>query len=164
RIVAERALAATAGRLRLYRFAEAAFQQAAFGQDHADDDLAVFFEQRALAAHRLMLARGFFLPLHLAKRLPPVLLEVASPAEVAEAQGARLSGAAPLWPAPPATPIETSRAIEAEGVRTFWLAFRSPVMGDLCRVRVEEPLGIPALGTLVFLHGLGMETEFWREL
>ena len=161
RLVAERAIAATAERLRLYELAETAFQQAAFG---GEGEFGLFVEHRALSAHRLMLARGFFLPLHVAKRIPPVLLEVAGPEVVSAAHGGRLSGAQPLWPLPEEVPIEASRAIEAEGVRTCWRRFTSPVLGDPCHVRVEEPLDRPAIGTLVFLHGLGMETEFWREL
>ncbi|SMF41082.1 hypothetical protein SAMN06265365_11372 [Tistlia consotensis] len=162
RLLARRALGATAARRRRYEAAEAAFQAVAFGG--ADGDLAGATEARTRAAHRFMAARGLFLPLHLARRIPPVLAEVATPGEALAAQAARLSGAAPLWPPPEPRPLERSRAFESGGVRTFWLRFRSPVLGDLCQVRVEEPCGRPATGTVVSLHGLGMENEFWRGL
>ncbi len=162
--LARRAVAATLARRRRYEAAEAAFQDAAFGDAGDPERLMALTDDRAGAAQRFMLARSFFLPLHLARRIPPVLTEVAGPAEVERRQGARLSGSAPLWPQPPAGPVARSHGFERDGCRTFWLRFPSPATGETCHARVEEPLAGPAVGTLLFLHGLGMETEFWREL
>lgn len=162
RLVAEHGLRATGQRLAAYEAAEAAFQAVAFGG--GGGDLAGLTDARADAAQSFMMARGFFLPLHLAARIPPVRLEVAGPAEVEAAQGTRLSGARPAWPWPEPAAVESSRAFERDGCRSFWLRFASPVTAEPCLARVEEPALGPALGTLLFLHGLGMETEFWKEL
>lgn len=167
RLVAEHGLRATQARLLDYQAAEARFQQAAFpggATAGGRDALEAVTVRRAAAAQRFMMARGFFLPLHLAQAIPPVVLEVASPAEVEDLQGPRLSGEAPLWPLPLEQAIETSRAFHQDGCRSFWLRFASPVTGEACLTRVDEPVAGRPLGTLVFLHGLGMETEFWREL
>jgi pimeloyl-ACP methyl ester carboxylesterase len=162
RLVAEHGLRATRARLLDYQAAEARFQQTAFAGDPGS--LGDLTTRRAAAAQRFMMARGFFLPLHLARAIPPVVLDVATPAQVESLQRARLAGEAPLWPLPQRQPVETSQAFSQDGCRTSWLRFASPITGETCQARVEEPEAARSLGTLVFLHGLGMETEFWKEL
>ncbi|MEX2628979.1 MAG: alpha/beta hydrolase family protein [Tistlia sp.] len=164
RLVAEHGLRATRARLGDYEAAERRFQAAAFGGETPTEVLASLTDARAAAAHRFMMARGFFLPLHLAQAIPPVALEVATPAEVAALQGARLAGSAPPWPFPDDGGVEPSASFARDGCRIGWLRFRSPATGEECLARYEEPEDAPAVGTLVFLHGLGMETEFWKEL
>ncbi len=57
---------------------------------------------------------------------------------------------------------EVSHAYLDGGVRHYWLRFPSPVMEDSAWARVSEPAEREPAGTVLFLHGIGMETEMWR--
>lgn len=126
-------------------------------------DLAAIETMRALAAQRLMTARALFLPARLRQRIPPVRWRISTPAETEAAHGRRLTDPAAAFPARPLPAVEESRAVLRPGRRLFWLRAASP-LGDTAWARVLEPTDVRDPPTLVYLHGIGVEPEMWREL
>jgi pimeloyl-ACP methyl ester carboxylesterase len=60
--------------------------------------------------------------------------------------------------------LQRSRAFECQGRSEYWLRFDSPSqrMNDTLTVRVSEPLGVVDPPTVIYLHGIAVETEHWR--
>lgn len=132
-------------------------------------------ERRALeaarheAAHRLMMGRGLFAPLHLARALPPLALDLPTPAAVEAAHGARLADAdAAFRPPADGAAWELSAPVVEDDVSHSWLRRAAPrpypdSPDDRLRARViTAPGATPEAPSLVFAHGIGMEEEFWR--
>jgi Alpha/beta hydrolase domain containing 18 len=121
-------------------------------------------ERRLARAHQAMAARSAFMPLHLARRLPPIRWRVAGPEAVATRHGARLATAEHRFPQPSPATVEASHEMAGTESRIGWLRFPSTVGGrpDTAWARVGTPLGVKHPPTLVFLHGIAMETEFGR--
>ena len=97
------------------------------------------------------------------KRIPPLRLSVAGPEEVAQRQGARLEKGATPFPAPEAGPLVVSRAVMGPYGREYWIRFPSPLLGDQVTARVYEPPEAADPASLIFLHGVAMEPEFWPD-
>jgi hypothetical protein len=153
-----RAVAFAAGRQRAYEQAAAAWEAAFFGADSLTGiERAEAEEHRRLRAHAAMAARSAFMPLHLARRLPAIRWDVADVATVEARHGGRF---ADPFPAPREVPIELSHEMPAPGGQVRWLRF--PSRTDTAWARVETPEAVRDPPTLVFLHGIAMETEFWR--
>lgn len=112
------------------------------------------------AAHQLMLTRFAFLPLR--AWLPSVRWQVASPDEVMARHGSRLADLDGAYRAPAQPEIEISRPVLSAYGREYWVRYTSPAMGDRAWARVIEPEHIKDPPTLVFLHGIAMESEMWR--
>ncbi len=117
---------------------------------------------RRSAAQRLLTGGRALLALR--RRLPSVRWELTGPeglnadlrAWSAEPNGAYL---------PPHQPaLETSRAVPGSCGREHWVRFPSPVLGDSAWARVYEPAEGPAGPTIIYLHGIAMEPEFWPDL
>ncbi len=161
RAVVSRALRQVADRRALYDAAEALWLEGFFGGDTPRPDYLVKAElERQTAAHGLMSTRTAFLPfLH---KLPPVRWEVAGPAEVESRHAARLEDPERAFPSPARPAIETSRRVAGPGGTEHWLRFAAPVLGDTAWARVSEPEGVSDPPSLIFLHGIAMETEMWR--
>ncbi len=125
-------------------------------------------EARHEAAHRLMMGRGLFAPLHMAQAIPPVAFAIAPPEAVEAAHGGRLSDPATAFPPPAAAPWEVSAPVEEAEVTHQWLRRTAACPypdspDDRLRARVITPPDAPTdAPTLVFAHGIGMEEEFWR--
>ena len=157
----DRAEARRADHARAARIWEEAF----FGSEPISTDRLVTLERaRHDAAHRLMGMRAFALPLHLTRRLPPVRWEVADQEAVERAHGHRLAAAEHSFPAPVHPAIERSAEIPGGYGREYWLRFASPVMDDTAWARVYEPEGVADAPSLIFLHGIHMEPEMWRDI
>ena len=68
------------------------------------------------------------------------------------------------FPAPDALAVEKSHPVPSSYGREYWLRFHSPLMGDRAWAHVYEPLDCPDPPTLIFLHGIAMELEYWTDL
>ena len=161
--IVQPALMLVQNRRAAFETAAAAWEQAFFGQDDPRAAVRVEAETRRYdAAHQLMLTRFAFLPFR--GRLPSVRWEVASPAEVEAAHGARLAEPAAAFPAPALPEITVSRPVLSAYGREYWLRYPAPVAGDTAWARVVEPEHIKDPPTVIFLHGIAMETEMWRHM
>jgi pimeloyl-ACP methyl ester carboxylesterase len=160
---AGRLLSTLRARRAAYDHAAQAWELAFFGaQAPAAEVLVAREAARHGAAHRLMLARATALPLDLARALPPVRWEVAPPRGVAAAHGARLGAPHAAFPAPRLPEVVRSHAVPGAYGAEHWLRFRAPVLGDTAWARVYTPTGVDDPPSLIFLHGIAVETEFWR--
>jgi hypothetical protein len=158
RAQAARAVAHVAARQRAYEAAAAAWTRAFFGPARLGAAArAEVEERRLLAAHAAMASRSAFLPLHLARRLPAIRWAVADVATVEARHGARLR--AP-FPPPPTADAELSHDMPGFPGRVRWLRF--PSGDDIAWARITTPEARSDPATLIFLHGIAMETEFWR--
>jgi pimeloyl-ACP methyl ester carboxylesterase len=158
-------LARLAARRVAYEAAAARWEAAVFGAGPGAAEALVAAERaRRDAAQRLMSARLGALPLHLARPLPAVRWEVADPATVEARHGLRLRDPDRAFASPEAPAVERSRALPGAYGREHWLRFPSPVLGDMAWARVYEPARTADPPSLVFLHGIGMETEFWNDI
>ena len=120
--------------------------------------------RRRATAEMLMLARGVFLPLRLRGWLPAVKWEIQGTNEVATRHGHRLIAPEAAFPAPPLPEVARSHPVAGPAGDQFWLRFTSPVRdAGEAWARVYEPSGVVDPPTVVFLHGLGVEPEFWPD-
>ena len=157
------AIEAVLRRAEAYDAAEAAWQAAFFGPHRiAPGRLAELHARRVAAAEALMLTRGRFLGLHLRRRLPPLRCRIAAPAAVEKTQGWRLADPEHAFPAIEDAVVTESRATERRVGTLSWLRFPAP-LGDIAWARVTAPRGVADPPTLIFLHGITIETEMWRD-
>jgi len=154
-----------ASRHRAYREAAAEWERCFFAPGGLCIERLVAVEMaRRAAAQNIMAARRTFLPLR--RRLNPVRWDVVPPQAAMERQKERLSGAAGAFPAPALPEIRASNRVASETSEQYWLRFRSPAgfLNDEAWAHVYEPPGGTARGTIIFLHGIAMETEFWPDI
>jgi len=145
-----------------YRDAVAAWDEAFLAPESPSaKDLAKAERSRGRTAARFMSGRRLFLPWF--RQLPPVAWDIPSPAEVAESHGPRLAALETAYAALPLTPIAKTHALENERVRTYWIRFRSPVLGDTVTARVTEPTDAIDPPTVIMLHGIAVEMEMWPQ-
>ncbi len=155
------ALALAENRRAAYEAAARDWETLFFEGDRAAPEILVEAElARQDAAHQLMLTRFAFLPLR--GRLPAVRWQVASPEAVAAKHGARLTDPAAAFAVPDMPALERSHPVLSAYGREYWLRYPSPVMGDMAWARVVEPEHVEDPPTVIFLHGIAMETEMWR--
>jgi hypothetical protein len=162
----ERALVRAQDRTRRYREAAVDWETGLFGGSAPDPGRGVALEQdRARTAQRYMLGRMAFVPLHARYRFPPVRYDVTPPSEVRVAHATRLAEPAAAFPPPTDVPIEISHPVPARYGEIRWLRFASEVGGgsDTAWARVQHPAGATDPPTVIFAHGICMETEFWRD-
>jgi pimeloyl-ACP methyl ester carboxylesterase len=161
----ERAWRTTLARQTAYERAAAAWEHAFFGPGTPSPDaLAEAVARRTRAAEAFMAARARFLPFHLVRRLPAVKWSIPGPATIeASRHAARAADPARAFPARSANPVEASRRFLRRGVEHSWLRLPSRVgeTEDLAWARVMAPRGTVDPPTVVFLHGLAMELEFF---
>ena len=159
------ALARLAARRRAHDAAAAAWEDAFFAAAAAPDGrLAEIEAARMAAAQTWMNGRRLFLPLHLRHPFPAVRWQLPGEAEVAARHGARLARPEAAFPAPPLPAIKRSHSVRRDPGAMSWLRFPACVGGapDTAWARVVTPPGRVDPPTLIFLHGIGVETEFWR--
>lgn len=156
------AIRGAARRAAAYDSALAVWRTGLFEAGASPRAAATLEHRRLAAAGAYMGGRRAFTGLHLARRFPAVRFALPGPAEVEAAQAARLVDPALAWAAPPESAVERSAAFEGSFGRTSFLRFRSPVLGDEVVARVIEPAEVRDPPTLIFLHGIAMETEFWH--
>ncbi len=158
-------LALVAERRAAYAEAARRWEAAFFGDGPADDEALVRSEtNRRTAAEMLMLARGAFLPMAARRRLPQVKWDIRTPAEAELQHAHRLTDPAAAFPPPAPPAFEPSRRVAGPAGPQFWLRFASPVAAaGTAWARVFEPIATADPPTIVFLHGIGIEMEFWPD-
>lgn len=116
--------------------------------------------------HALYLTRRHFRFLR-RKPIPRARQTILSPAEAEARHGALLDGTVRLAPLPEEFPkVEQSLTFHRYGDTETWLRFKSPssVMNDTVLAHVFAPEGVNNPPTLIFGHGIGVESEHWRGL
>ena len=145
--------------------ADAVWEQAFFGNGPARAEVEA---RRLRAAGALTNLRSAFVPLHLQSALPAIAWEIEPPAHVAHRHGPRLvqPGRAFADTFDPAD-IEASRGFLSRHGIEGWLRFSPPTAAVTMPAwaRVSAPavaggIGSPPMPTLIFTHGIAMETEF----
>jgi hypothetical protein len=148
-----------------YEEAAAAWEHAFFGPGAPSrPSLDEAERRRARTALAFSNARSSFLPFHLVRRLPAVAWAVPRPDEVeASRHAARAADPAAAFPARTADAAEVSRELPRENAVHSWVRLPS-VVGERPEpawARVIAPRGVADPPTVVFLHGLAMELEFF---
>ncbi len=119
--------------------------------------------RRRRAGQALLAGRARFAPLLAGPRFGLVRFTVPSPEALEEAYGDWLDDPDSAYALPDALPeVECSHPVPGpEGTTVFWLRFPSPgrAVGDVAWARVVEPEAAKAAPSLIYLHGLGEETE-----
>jgi hypothetical protein len=145
--------------------ADAAWEEAFFGSGPARAETEA---ARLRAAGALTNLRSAFVPLHLQAPLPAVAWAIEDPASVAHRHAPRLDGAdrtfADVFDA---ADIEASRGFLSRHGVEGWLRFPAPTHAakGTAWARVSAPAlvtgrGSAPLPSLIFTHGIAMETEF----
>jgi hypothetical protein len=164
--LAAAALRSLAPRQHAYRAEAAAWEQIFFGaRDHSASQLVAAERSRESAAHAFMAARSAFLPLHLRRAFPPVKWMSSIEGEVEARHGERLRDPSLAFPAPALPEMSLSNRVPSLDGYVRWLRYPVEVAGapDTAWARVIEPETVAADSpTLIFLHGVGVETEFWK--
>lgn len=137
-----------------------------FGKAETGEDPARLERARLRHARACMGLRAAFLPGHMERPFPAARFAIEDEDVVARRHRARLSdptgGFLPVLEAR----ITESRAAVSGETAFRWLRFEAPAGGmDLrpAEARVIERSGKAARATVLFLHGIGMETEQWGE-
>ena len=176
-------VATVAARQRAYEAAERAWRALYFGPEGggpapspeapSPEVLVEAQTARRDAAQRFMAARAAGLPLHVARGFPPLRFEIAPPAQVEAAHGARLRDPEAAFPPPEPPAVAASHRVPSAQGQDHWLRFAAPTLGDTAWARVTEPEPEPESGaagargkwpSLIYLHGIGMETELWSTM
>lgn len=111
------------------------------------------------------MTRKLFVPL---RRLvtTSVLVSPPTPEEVAERYGSRGEKLDALFELPETFPeVDVSRRIRTSYGHDYWIRFRSPSpeMADMVYARVYEPEGIARPPTLIFGHGICVESDHYHQ-
>jgi pimeloyl-ACP methyl ester carboxylesterase len=123
---------------------------------------------RMRSASALMNLRTSLVPLHIEAPMPPVAWNVESPTSVAHRHGHRLESPQQAFSTPlDLSSMEPSRGfLSASGVEG-WVRFPAPTLPAAGKAwaRVSAPAvaavrGRPAMPSLIFAHGIAVETEF----
>lgn len=112
------------------------------------------------------MTRKLFLPLKSLVRTS-VKVSPPTPDEMAERYGTQGEKLDALFGLPETFPqVNMSRSLATPDGHTYWIRFPSPSseMDDLVYVRVFEPEGIENPPTLVFGHGICVETDHYHQL
>lgn len=166
----DRTPVAIAGRLRktvaLKRASDTAFarwNETVFG---GNGDAAAAEAQRRDAAQAWFSHRFAYLMFARRRRLPAVQLDVPTPAEVMDEFAGTIADPDPFFRLPDRLPaVERSREVDSGDFVEYWLRFPTPsVDRDTVYAHVYEPKQKPVAGlpTLIFGHGLAIETEMMK--
>ncbi|HYN39277.1 MAG TPA: hypothetical protein VES39_08495 [Rhodospirillales bacterium] len=145
--------------------ADDAWEDSFFGDGPARGDVEA---ERLSAAGALTNLRSAFVPLHLQSALPAVAWEIESPASVAHRHGARLAHPEDAFAdAFDPAGIDASRGFLSRHGVEGWLRFAAataavtgPAWARVSAPVVAGGIGSPPMPSLVFTHGIAMETEF----
>jgi pimeloyl-ACP methyl ester carboxylesterase len=129
-------------------------------------DLAAAEDDRRSAAQNWFSHRFTYLMFARRHGLPAVRLDVPTPAEVMDEFAGTIADPDAYFSLPGRMPeIARSRTLESGNVVEYWLRFSTPgVDHDMVYAHVYEPRQKPAgdLPTLIFGHGLAIETEMMK--
>lgn len=134
--------------------------------DDGPGDLAYLERARLRAAKKLMALRAAFLPGHVERPFASVKFGIEDEKAVAERHAARLDAPDGLAMPDLNLPIRESRRVTLDGAHWSWLRF-DPPPEFATEAPVEARVRIPAeevpRGTVIFAHGIGMESAFWGD-
>ncbi len=175
------ALAQTAEADRIYNAAQRQWEERFFGDTSAlERELIAVEVQRQSASKQRMLCRKAFLPWR--RKFPKLHWAVPQNENVEQHQGERLLNPASAFEVPSNPAFEKSCVLtgawdSGAAYRQYWLRFPSLAAGEENAVmanegengkawaKVYEPeTGGEGAPCLIFLHGIGMETDFWGEM
>ncbi|MEM7172850.1 MAG: alpha/beta fold hydrolase [Pseudomonadota bacterium] len=147
-------------RRRAYLSAASVWEKAAFGGSSVQD-LCAAEAGRYQAA--LSLSRGLGPLVPYLRRLPKLRYDILSPDALAETfPPANPEDDSASYKLPALPEVLQSTAIPGPSARESWLRFVSPELGDFVTARIyeaEDPQHDSP--NFIFLHGVGMEPEFW---
>jgi pimeloyl-ACP methyl ester carboxylesterase len=150
----------------LKRSSDAAFarwNETVFG---GNGDAVAAEERRRGAAQNWFSHRFAYLMFARRHGLPAVQLDVPTPSEVMDEFAGAINDPDPFFQLPDRLPeVERSCEVEAGNIIEYWLRFPTPgVDHDTVYAHVYEPKQKPAGGlpTLIFGHGLAIETEMMK--
>jgi pimeloyl-ACP methyl ester carboxylesterase len=145
-----------------------------FGATAARGAQLVYLEaQRRLAAKQMVRSCATFLPLALRGCLPNIKWDVRSPQAVAAGHAGRLGSREQAFPVPVLPVLARSHSVAGPLGDQFWLRFASPALQARHKEKpdgqawahVYEPANpVADRPTLIFLHGLCMEPEYWPDV
>ncbi len=161
-----KALGIVAQRRRLHEAADRHWHRAFFGSAEMDVETRVQAEKRRRAtAEMLMLSRGAFVPLATRTALPPVKFDIPTPEEMSRRHRHRLQTPESAFPVPAEVDIAQSLTVPGATGEQYWLRFPAPASegDDMVWARVFEPEFAADAPTMIFLHGITMEMEFWPD-
>ena len=144
---------------------EREWQAAFFGEAAPSARALVVAEhRRRRSAERLMLTRGAFAPLAALGRAPQARWALDDEATLSARHGHRLESTAAAFPAPKVPEMRRSVPVPGPHGARFWLRYPSPMpeMGEAW-AHVHAPAGVADPPTVVFLHGICVEAEYWSE-
>ena len=145
-----------------YREAASEWEEAFFGAGERSPEALVRAEMdRAVAADAYGRTRMGFMPLR--RFVPRVKWAVDTPEEVQKESGKFLHHPAEAFLPSIDAEISCSRWVEGPHGPEGWIRTISPVLGDVATARVFRPKGA-VKGTVVWLHGVGLEPEMWLSL
>lgn len=161
---------------RAYQKAQQRWNALYFDDEAASDEELVSAEvTRQRASKTRMMCRKAFLPWRL--RLPKLRWSIPGPDEVSDRHEARFRSESAAFKVPDDPVFEVSRKVQGDWghnavYRQHWLRFPSlsaDVPGsesdERAWAKVYEPEGgADGAPCLIFLHGIGMETDFWGEM
>ena len=162
-----RAIAGTQRRLAVHEEADAHWRDLFYRPAAPSDRDLVEAEQRRIdTASALMSARASYLGVR--RRSPAVRWQVTPPAELLSSKDWLASNGtcidSPAGDDGSLPPVEVSHPVPGPYGTERWLRFASPGLdGDTVWARLFEPEGIADPPTLINLHGIGMELDYWRE-
>jgi len=147
---------------------EAVWEDAFWGQNVLSAEALLEIEKERLY-HRnsYNTLRRMFIPVRLGGLVTPVQWDTPTPAQVEALYGPLADNPeAAFRPPDPMPEIVTSRVIEHDTRREYWLRFSSPSarMDDQVIARVYEPKGVRNPPTIILGHGICVEFDHWRGL
>ncbi|MCU0837795.1 MAG: hypothetical protein MUE49_03610 [Rhodospirillales bacterium] len=159
-----RALETVELRLAALRQAEERWEEAFFGPGPADRSLET---ARLKAAAALMQTRTAFAPMHLEMPIPAIAFDVEPIERVQKRHERRLLARNTAFQAQRACePVAASRGYVTRRGIEGWVRFPAPIdaTAPLAWARVVTPRANAArMPSMVFAHGIGMESEMWGE-
>ncbi len=138
-----------------------------FGKESvAEERLPIVEEMRLDNRSDYNMTRKYFMPL---RKLVKTSVQVSppSPEEVAERYGPMGEKLDQLYSLPEIFPeVEVSRTLPTRLGSDYWIRFSSPSaeMNDLVYARIYEPAGVKNPPTLVFGHGICVETDHYHQI
>ncbi len=162
-----------------YQAAQRQWETAAFGEAVTSDAVLVERElERQRSSKARMLQRKAFLPWR--RSFPKLRWSIPAPDLVAQRHERRLEGENHAFEAPEYSAFESSRVLRGDWgdqgpYRQYWLRFPAPSQAVIdgsqqtgerrAWAKVYEPAeGGANAPCLIFLHGIGMETDLWGEM
>lgn len=157
-------VAAAAQHRAAYESADARFIEAAFARDATAEDFRAAKLGRHAAADAWMKTRFGFLPAHLSGKFPATVARIDSPSAIESRHGARRAEPAAAYRLGEVA-VETTATLTQPDRELSWLRYADASGEDgTAWASVEQPKDGKAAGTIIFLHGVLMEREFFANL